>query len=360
MGYFDSYTSMKRNLFADSKDELARLFETPKKIALVVHCNPDGDAIGSALALKHYFVKAGHLAKVIAPNAYAQSYAWMPQVEQTLVYEQQPGAAKALLDESDILFGVDFNDWERTNKLASELISFQGVKIVIDHHPNPSENLNTPYVFSCIEVSSAAEIVYEFMLEMNLAPIDEVIASCIFTGIMTDTGNFSYNDASPRTYGIISELSAYHIDKERIRRLLFQVYSFERMRLKGFALNHKMKFFPEHNTAYIWLTKEELAQYNHQLGDTEGFVNMPLDIKEVYFSVLFIENDQKIKMSLRSKGNFDVNLFARKHFDGGGHLNAAGGRSYIGMEKTLNKFEHLLNDYHSDIVSSYCYEAIKE
>ncbi|MCK5535729.1 MAG: bifunctional oligoribonuclease/PAP phosphatase NrnA [Bacteroidales bacterium] len=344
------------DLFSDTIKDLQQLFSKKQKIALIIHCNPDGDAIGSALALKHYFENSGHVATVISPNDYSDSFKWMPNIEKTLIFETQKDEVLKTIDESDIIFGVDFNDWARTNKLSNVIEKLSKIKIVIDHHPSPSPNLNADYLYSCTKVSSAAEIVYEFMLCLGISKLNTVIASCIFTGVMTDTGNFSYNDSNPRTYSIISELADYGVDKEKIRRSLFQVFTFNRMRLKGYALNQKMNFFPEFHTAYIWLTQKDLEQFNFKLGDTEGFVNLPLSIKEVYFSVLFIEKDNKIKMSLRSKGNFDVNLFARKNFDGGGHLNAAGGRSFKSMEKTLAKFEALLVDYKDEIAKSYSYD----
>jgi phosphoesterase RecJ-like protein len=341
------------DLFSQSIEEVSQLFQVKRKIALFIHCNPDGDALGSALALKEYFENAGHEISVITPNDFPEYYAWLPGADKIRVYENHAEEVNPIIEKADIFFGVDFNDWDRIKSIYKVLKNFKKPTIVIDHHPNP--NIDADYVYSCTKVSSAAEIVYEFMLRLNLMPINKTIATCIFTGVMTDTGNFSYNDANPRTYSIISELSSFDIDKERIRRLLFQVFSYNRMRLKGYALNEKMRFFPEFHAAYIWLTMDDLARFEHKLGDTEGFVNLPLDIKEVHFSVLFVEKDNKIKMSLRSKGNFNVNEFARKHFDGGGHVNAAGGRSFLSMEATLKKFETLLENYKTELENSYSY-----
>ncbi len=336
-----------KDYFKKSAEELRQLFKEPKKICIFVHTNPDGDAMGSALALKKYFTNTNHLVSVVSPSCFADNFRWMPGADELFIFENDRSRVKELIKESDILFGVDFNDFARLNGLQRFVDKQPKTKVIIDHHPFP--NIKADYVFSCTSVSSASELTYEFMIELRLSDIDKDIASCIYTGIMTDTGNFSYNDSNPRTYEIVAEILKHKIAQDEIRRCLFQNFTFKRLQLKGFTLYEKLRYLPKYHTAYISLTKDDLAKFDFKIGDTEGFVNLPLSISDVNFTVMFIENDNFVKLSLRSKGDFDVNLFARKFFDGGGHKNAAGGRSFKNMDETLRYFETLLPKFSTQL-----------
>ena len=329
-----------KDYFKASVEKLRKEFSEKRNISIFVHTNPDGDAMGAALGLRAYFKKAGHTVSVISPGVFADFFLWMPGSDTVLIFDGNREEVKEIIKNSDLLFGVDFNDFSRLNGLEHFVAKQDKTKIIIDHHPFPRAKVD--FLFDCTEVSSASELVYEFMREVKLASIDKEIASCIYTGILTDTGNFSHNDSHPRTFEVIAELMSYDINKEEIRRNLFQNFTYDRLRLQGLALHDRLVYLPEHKTAYIYLSQKDLEAYNFKLGDTEGFVNMPLAIKDVNFSVLFIEKEKFVKLSLRSKGDFDVNEFARKYFDGGGHRNAAGGRSFKNMEETLRYFESLL------------------
>lgn len=330
-----------KDYFKQSVEELRLVFEQKRKIVILVHTNPDGDALGAALGLRAYFLKAGHEATVVSPNCFAEFFEWMPGASEILRYESERDEAKKVIDDADLIFGVDFNDFARINGMQKYIEKQKKQKIIIDHHPYP--NIKVDYLFSCTSVSSASELTYEFIIEVALTEINKEIATCLYTGIVTDTGNFSHNDSHPRTYEIVADLIRQDIEKEKIIRSVYQNFSLNRLRLQGFALYEKLRYFEEYSTAYISLTQEELERFNFKIGDTEGFVNMPLAIKNVNFSVLFIEKEKFVKLSLRSKGNFDVNAFARKYFDGGGHKNAAGGRCFKPMNETLAYFESLLS-----------------
>lgn len=314
-------------------------------IVIVTHTNPDGDAVGSSLGLYEYLRLRGHKhLQVITPNNYPEFLKWMPNNDQVLYAVDHATQAKKKILEAGILFCLDFNALNRTELLEKPLRNSTGYKIMIDHHPQPEEAFDL--MLSDVKASSTAELVFEFIAALGGEELlNREAAECLFAGIITDTGSFSYSNNNPRTYEIASRLIAMGVDATRVNQAVYNTYSEHRLRLLGYCLGEKMKVFPRHHAAYISLTAEELKRFKHTEGDTEGVVNYPLSIKDIKLSAIFIERKNHIKISFRSVGDIDVNFLAREHFQGGGHKNASGGKYYDTMENTLKKFESLLKRY---------------
>ncbi|MCB0387804.1 MAG: bifunctional oligoribonuclease/PAP phosphatase NrnA [Winogradskyella sp.] len=329
----------------DDIKNIKQLLATPKQIVIVPHKNPDGDAIGSTLGLYHYLLKHKHQATVIAPNDYPDFLKWMPEEPKILKYDSQKEPSDMLIAKADIIFTLDFNALNRTGDMEDALSASDAIKIMIDHHQQP-ENYAV-YSYSDVSMSSTCEMVYNFidMLgDKNL--INEAIASCLYAGILTDTGSFRFPSTTSKTH----EVAGYLIDKganhSEIYNQIFDNNSYERLQLLGRALSN-LKVLPEYRTAYITLSQDELNEYNFKKGDTEGFVNYGLSLNNIIFAAIFIEDTQNniIKISLRSKGSFSVNEFSRAHFEGGGHTNAAGGKSNLDLKSTVENFISILPSY---------------
>lgn len=319
-----------------------------ENIVIISHRNPDGDAMGSALGLHNVLKSRGINSHVLLPNDFADFLRWMPGAEDITVFMSQPEKGAEILSKATLIVGVDFNDISRIKEFKNEYEQLEVRKILIDHHPDPS--LKVDVLISETKVSSSAELVYQCLKDSasdNILTPDA--ATCFYTGIMTDTGNFSHNSSRPETYHIVADLMAKGINKDAIFDKVYNNYTYHRMRLMGYCLNKKMVHLPEYRMAYIWLTSEEQDKFNFVAGDTEGFVNLPLSIKGVVFSALFIEKSDRIKISLRSKRNLAINKIVSEHFRGGGHVNAAGGESYLSMQKTIKKFLKILPDYKDEI-----------
>jgi phosphoesterase RecJ-like protein len=314
------------------------------KIAIVAHIGPDGDAIGSSLALWHYLMTIDKEPTVIMPNAFPNFLAWMPGSEKILVYDNDKEQADSILASSELIFTLDFNTVSRLGKMADTILTSTAPKILIDHHLHPDDFANI--VISYPEISSTSELIFRLICRMgDFSKINLACAECIYTGMMTDTGGFTYNSNKEEIYTIISELIKIGVDKDELYRKVFNTYSVDRMRLMGFCLYKKMKIYSEYRAALITLTAKELSFFNYINGDSEGFVNIPLSIKGVDFSVFMREDNGMVKVSLRSQGTFPANKVASDLFNGGGHLNAAGGESYIPLTDTITKFEDALPDY---------------
>ncbi len=317
-------------------------------IVIVSHVNPDGDAVGSSLGLFHYLRNAGYKkVNVISPNAFPEFLSWMPGSEKIILANQQSKIASELLKNAAVLFCLDFNDMERTDDLSARLKKSTATKILIDHHPDPQPGFHI--VLSQVTASSTAELMYEFFEALQgVEYIDKTVAECLYAGIITDTGSFSFACNNPRTYHITAILIALGVDGEKIHRLIYDTYSEDRMRLLGYCLSEKLKVLKEHKTSYIWLSANDLQRFNFKEGDTEGVVNYGLSIKGIALTAIFIERKDNIKISLRSEGQVNVNVLARKYFNGGGHKNAAGGNHKDTLENTLTYFENLLEQISTD------------
>ena len=325
--------------------KIKQLLSTKKKIVIVPHKNPDGDAIGSTLGLYHYLLKCDHLVHVISPNDYPNFLKWIPGENAVLKYDSQTKICDAIINEADIIFTLDFNALQRTGNMERVLTESKALKIMIDHHQAP-DNYAT-YMFSDVTMSSTSEMVYHFidMLDdSNL--IDSAIATCIYVGIMTDTGSFRFSSTSSKTHQIVAHLIEKGANNAEIHNNVFDTNSYKSLQLLGCALTN-LKVIPESRTAYITLSQKELNKYDYKKGDTEGIVNYGLSIDNIVLAAIFIEDKQEgiIKISLRSKGHFSVNEMARSYFDGGGHINAAGGKSYLSLKDTVEKFISILPSY---------------
>jgi phosphoesterase RecJ-like protein len=324
--------------------EIKEIFERPSKSVLFTHVNPDGDAIGTILGLYWFLLSMGHEVAMIVPNEIPFFLGWLPGCDNIIVAEDNIVQAQKTMKGAELLFCVDFNEPERLDQLKDDFLQSKAVKVMIDHHPRPKDF--TDLLISIPEVGSSSELVYDLIKSTGHQElIDRKIAECLFVGIMTDTGCFSYNSSTPETYHIVADLLERGIEKDEIYRLVYDNYSADRMRLLGFSLNEKMVLIPEYRTAYIALTHEELARFKHVTGDTEGFVNFPFSIKGIILTALFLEKEDYIKISFRSRGEFEINKFSQKHFNGGGHKNAAGGEAYTSLKETIKTFENLLPLY---------------
>ncbi|MEI8085480.1 MAG: DHH family phosphoesterase [Paludibacter sp.] len=314
------------------------------KIAIVVHVGPDGDAMGSSLALWHYLMTIEKEPVVIVPTAFATFLNWMPGSEQVIVYEKEKEKADAIFASTELIFTLDFNTASRMAMMKDAVINSPAPKIMVDHHLHPDTYAKV--TISYPEISSTSELIFRLICRMgDFSKINLACADCIYTGMMTDTGGFTYNSNKQEIYTIISELIKIGVDKDDIYRKVFNTYSADRLKLMGFCLYEKMKVFPEYRTALITLSSKELHKFNFVNGDAEGFVNIPLSIKGVDFSVFMREDTDKIKISLRSQGAFPANKVASDLFNGGGHLNASGGESYLSLADTVSKFEDALPNY---------------
>lgn len=310
-------------------------------VVIVPHENPDGDAIGSALGLGEILSEYGHSVDIISPNDYPGFLKWFSSEVNVIIYGNNKKEAKAAINNADVLICVDFNDASRAGILENKILKFSKTKILIDHHPNPTYFCD--YTISEPPYSSTAELVFDLIHAIGLeSSISKKSAEALYTGILTDTGSFSHNTKRPNTFKVVSELMKFGIDTDKIQSGVFHNYSASRMKLLGYCLSEKMQVFPEYRSAVITISKEELKQFDFKPGDTEGFVNYPLSIKGIVFSVLFIEKEDSVKASFRSKGNFPTNKVAKEYFNGGGHLNASGGESKLSLSKTLDKFTQLL------------------
>jgi len=318
------------------------LLATPKKIAIIPHRGPDGDAMGSTLGLYHFLIKNNHQPTVIAPNDFPDFLAWLPGSETVKIFEKDTDNCTKILEEAELVFTLDFNAFHRTGEMEHTLARLKVPFIMIDHHQKPDDY--AAYMYSDTSFGSTCEMLYNFISFLDKkGDLDKTIATCIYTGILTDSGSFRFPGTTGNTHRIIAELIDLGVENTQIPVLLFDNSSYSRLQLLGRALQN-MKVFEEYKASYTTLTQAELDAFNYIKGDTEGIVNYGLSIKGINFTAIFIENkDEKIiKISFRSQGGFDVNQFARDHFNGGGHSNAAGGRSEATMDETVKKFEDLV------------------
>jgi phosphoesterase RecJ-like protein len=336
---------MLNKIIAEANIQKAKkLVNKSDKIVIITHTSPDGDALGSSLGLYHFLSGLGKQVNVIAPNDFPGFLRWMPDAADIINGEKRPGITKETIDAAELIFCLDFNDLKRIAGLESKVRNAPGKKILIDHHLNPETFCDV--IISHPEISSTSELIFRFICRMGLFEyVDKSCAECIYTGMMTDTGAFTFNSNSPAIYYIISELLQKGIDKDAIYSRVYNDYSENRVRLQGYTLYEKMKVFGEYKTALLSLSLEEQQRFKLQKGDTEGFVNIPLCIEKVVFSAFIREEREVVRISLRSKGKFPTNQFAHEVYGGGGHLNASGGEFYGSLEDALRLFEEALPLY---------------
>jgi phosphoesterase RecJ-like protein len=331
-------------------NELKSLLAIPKDIVITSHRNPDGDAIGASLGLFHYLVQLGHTVRVAFPSEFPSFLDWMPAAKQILIYDLQTEEVKNMLAKPDIVFCLDFNSLERIDKMGEIIAPLKCKKVMIDHHlfPDPFPD----FVLHDTSASSTSELIYDFIMLMGHKKYMTLeVAECLFTGILTDTGSFKYA-TSPKVFRLVGDLLEFGVDDVLIQNLVFNSLDEKHLRLLGHVLNNRMEILEEYRTAIITLSKQDYEKFNIQRGDTEGLVNHLLQMKNVTLAAFIHEQPTITKISLRSKGNFSVQEIAKQHFRGGGHKNAAGGYSYIGLRPTVKKFKSILPEYQSLLLSN--------
>lgn len=328
----------------ESIKEVQKLIKHASKIVLVAHKRPDGDAIGSTLGLCNFLKGQGKSATVILPDAIPSFHQGLPGAKDVVCFDTQEAEARALINECDLIFCLDFNFPSRIGALEPLITESRAKKVLMDHHVNHGEF--TDVIISHPEIASTCELVFRLICRMgNYPDMSLETAECLCTGMLTDTGGLAFNSNSPEIYSIISELLKKGVDKDAIYRNAFNNYSENRMKLLGYVLYKKMKVYEEYHTAIITLTYDEMKKFNYQPGDTEGFVNQPLSIGHVFCSIFIKEEKDVIKLSFRSQGDMDVNVMAKELFGGGGHVNASGAESHFSMEETVRIVEQAIPNY---------------
>lgn len=337
----------------NTAQHIKKLLSEPKKVAITTHQKPDADAMGSALALKNYLEKKGHHVTVVVPTDYATFLFWMKGNNEVKIYTpDKHSSIEHEFNTADIIFTLDFNALARINELGEIVKNSKATKILVDHHQQPEGFEDISYWDD--KRAATAELIYELIIEMgDRELIDQAIGECIYAGIMTDTGSFRFPSTSKRVHEIIGDLIDLGVDNAKVHRLIYDTGSENKLRFTGFAISQKLVVKREYKTAYISISEDELKRYNSQTGDTEGLVNYALSIDGIVFAALLTDRGGIVKMSFRSIGAFDVNKFARKHFDGGGHKNAAGGATHQSLEQTVATFEQLLPKYNDELNNVY-------
>lgn len=328
---------------ASEFETIKEILSSPKRIVITTHKGPDGDAMGSSLALYNYLIKKGHQVQVITPNEYPKFLKWMKGDDKVLQYTKSINKSTQITEQAEIIFCLDFNSLSRIDSYKPVVQNSSAYKAMIDHHQEPEK---FDFNFSDTCACSTAQLIYEF-IEMlgDTDLIDKDIAECIYAGIMTDTGNFRFQSVTSRTHQVVAMLinkgAQTHLVNDRIN----DNNSVSRLKLLGYCLNEKLEVLADYTTAIISLSEQELNQFNFEKGDTEGVVNYALSIQGVYVAAFFVEKDGLIKISFRSKGSFSVNQLARDHFNGGGHINAAGGAYGSDLGKAIKKFKEIIPQY---------------
>jgi bifunctional oligoribonuclease and PAP phosphatase NrnA len=323
----------------------------PKKVVITMHQKPDGDAMGSTLGLYHFLKMFGHDAVVISPTNWASFLSWMPGCDSVLDYERQWEKADTIIIAADWIFCLDFNTLSRTKKMEEVLSAAGGQRILIDHHQQPQSE-KFAYGVSDTSKSSTCEMVYDFIIASgNDDKINTEIAQCLYSGVMTDTGSFRFPATTASVHRMVARLKETGIEHNLIHEALFDNFSENRLRFIGNVLLNRMEVFYEYNAALITIPADDLVKYDIKTGDTEGLVNYPLSIEGIKLASIIIDRGEERKCSFRSKGDFDVNTFARKYFNGGGHFNAAGGATTDSLEQAEKSFIEAIKENRQQLTS---------
>ena len=334
-------------------ESFKELIDAPKKVVITTHYKPDADALGSSLGLASYLKKKGHQVHVISPSDYPDFLNWMEGQAEVINYEAgYEKKSEKLIAEADMVFCMDFNCLDRINNLGEMVRESSSVKVLVDHHLEPERFAE--YEFWSTEAAATAELVYEMFIKLkDRQYIDESIAECLYAGIMTDTGQFKHPNTTRNVHLVTADLIELGADIAKVGRYIYDNNSLDRLKFTGYALSKKLKVINNLRTAYFWISADDLKKFKSKTGDTEGLVNYALSLKGVVFSAVIIERPDTIRISLRSKGDFSVNDFARDHFDGGGHPNAAGGKSDLSLEETVKKFERIVKTYKKELNKNF-------
>jgi phosphoesterase RecJ-like protein len=332
---------------------LKELLDTPKKIVITTHYKPDADALGSSLGLAGYLIKKGHKVHVISPSDYPEFLNWMEGQKEVINYEAgNEKKSASLIGEADMVFCLDFNCLYRINELGVLVGKSAATKVLIDHHLEPERFAD--YELWSTEAAATAELVYELITKLgDRQYIDQSIAESLYAGIMTDTGQFKHPNTTKNVHLVTADLIELGADIAKVGRYIYDNNSLDRLKFTGYAFSKKLKVLKNLRTAYFWISAEDLKNFNSKTGDTEGLVNYALSLKGIVFSAVIIERPEAVRMSLRSKGDFSVNDFAKDHFSGGGHPNAAGGKSDLSLEETVKKFEDIVKTYEKQLNNNY-------
>ena len=330
--------------------KLKQFLSEPKKIIVTTHYKPDGDALGSSLAWASYLEKKGHEVTIISPSEFPEFLSWMHKSETVIDFILHPKQAKTAFENADFICCLDFNDPQRVEGMQNLLVSNTIPKMLIDHHLEPKDFCE--FQFSDPKIASTCEMIYHLINELGDAnTIDQNQAECIYAGIMTDTGSFRFSSVTSTTHRVVAELLDAGARNSFIHEKIYDTSSENRLRFLGHSLLNEMKVIESLNTVYFKATKEDMQKFKHASGDSEGIVNFGLSIKGIRFAAFFSERDNIVKISFRSKGDFSAKDFAMNHFEGGGHKNAAGGRSNLSLQETVEKFETLLTNYSESLTS---------
>lgn len=333
-------------------DAIGRLLAEPQTVLITTHQNPDADAMGSSLALAGYLRKKGHRVTVVTPTEYPQSLHWMAGNDSVIAFdEKQRIAVSQLIDSASAIFCLDFSAIDRIKELAPMVRQARATKVLIDHHLEP-ESFADLALWSP-EAAATAELIFQLISELGDRDlIDVPIAECIYAGLMTDTGSFRHSNTTGNVHRIAGTLIDIGIDVSTIHRRIFDNVSLDKFRLLGYVLNEKLKVLPEYRFAYITLTEDELKTYRSKTGDTEGMVNYALAVQGVVMAAILIDRGEEIRISFRSVGDFSVRDLASAHFNGGGHRNAAGGRSKLTLAETEQQVLAVLPQYQSQLLAT--------
>lgn len=333
-------------------NEVYPFLDEPKNILVTFHQKPDADAMGSALGLYHVLKQLKHNANVISPTNWAGFLSWMPGCKKLLDYELQTAKAVSIIDEAELIFCLDFNAMSRTKRMEEKLSASTAVKILIDHHQEPQVEA-FDYGISDVNKSSTSEMVYDFIISSGHADkINNNVSECLYAGVMTDTGSFRFTSTTASVHRMVADLKEKGLEHSHIHDELFDNFLESRIRFFGHVLLNRMEIFYEYNTALIAIPQNDLIRYNVKTGDTEGMVNFPLSIHGIKLAAIIIDRGDERKSSFRSKSGFNVNVFARKYFNGGGHVNAAGGRNTEPLDEVVRKFKAAIKEC-KDQLSSY-------
>lgn len=330
---------------------LKSYLEKAQNIVIVSHNNPDGDAVGASLGLHLYLANMGKESSVIFPNPYAQNLVWMDEEHISLNYQEHPEKVAAIMEQCDLLFVMDFNRLSRAEAMSPLLEKTEAPRILIDHHLEP-ETESFYLGFSNTEISSTCEVLYRVIYnELNPDFIDARVGACLYAGISTDTGSFSYSCSHGELFSAIADLISRGLDTVKVHQNIFDNFSESRMRLLGCCLGDRLVVMPEYETAYMFLSRADMKRFNFRPGDTEGIVNYGLGIAGIRFAAFFTQKEDRIRISFRSQGDIDVNRFAKEHFNGGGHKNAAGATSHESLPVTLTKFVRLIPEFYQNVIN---------
>lgn len=337
-------------LFRRTMKEIKEAISRVKSIVITTHKSPDGDAIGSSLALWHYLKSIGKSAVVVVPDAFPEFLNWMEGTESILNYEQDALLVEEKVQQADLIFSLDYNALNRIGALGDIIAKKECLKVVVDHHQDPQDFAD--YYFVDTDCCSTAQLIYELIDSFeDSEKINSAIGECIYCGIMTDTGSFRFPSTTAKTHRIIANLIDIGVNGSKVHQNVYDNNTEDRLRLLGFSLTEKLKVFKEECAAFISLSKEELLKFNFKKGDTEGLVNYCLSIKGIKMAVLITEKDEAINFSFRSKDGFYVNKIANQYFNGGGHFYAAGGRLSISLNEAETKVEEIIKQYADDLKS---------